>query len=339
MDLKNTSCIRGIFVWLIFLSHNKSYYPKKIYYFYIEILKCIGQKMVSLFLFYSGYGIIESVKKKGLLYVKSLPQKAIILYIKYQLILLIFLINNTLLGFKIEIKQYLLSIIFFSNIGNSNWFAFTIIFLYLYSFLSFIIIKNKNFICICLIIIAIICYLHVVITYNYIYPKKLCWVDNILNFIIGMFYSLLKSNIDKFVMKNDILYFSNVSFILFIIYYFSKYSHGHHLLFISLTNCFFSLIIIIISMKIRLNNEFLKLLNTHSYSIYLMQRIIMIFVYNRKLFEKNELIRIPFIFCSTLLISILFDKYTGFVNTIFKQNKCKLKKNNLLVCQKADFLK
>ena len=89
-------------------------------------------------------------------------------------------------------------------------------------------------------------------------------------------------------------------------------------------------------MKIRFNNEFLKLLNAHSYSIYLMQRIIMIFVYNKKLFKKNEFIRIPFIFCSTLLISILFDKYTGFVNIIFKQNNCKLKINNLLVCKKRD---
>ena len=90
MDLENTSHIKGIFVWIIIFHHNRSYYPKKIHYFYMKILNSIGQKMVSLFLFYSGYGIIESIKKKGLLYVKSLPQKAIILFIKFQLILLIF---------------------------------------------------------------------------------------------------------------------------------------------------------------------------------------------------------------------------------------------------------
>ena len=148
MDLEKTSYIKGIFVWMIVLSHNKSYYPKYIKYFYIKILKYTGQKMVSLFLFYSGYGIIEQIKKKGLLYVKSLPKKALILFIipssffycfffhrnkvisKYQLILLIFLVNNILLRIKINIKVYLLSIIFIKNLGNSNWFAFTIILYY-----------------------------------------------------------------------------------------------------------------------------------------------------------------------------------------------------------------
>ena len=337
MDLENTSYIKGIFVWIIIFSHNRSYYPKKINYFYISILNCIGQKMVSLFLFYSGYGIIESIKKKGLSYVKSLPQKASILFIKFQLILLIFLFNNILLGLKINIKQYLLSIIFISNIGNSNWFAFSIILLYLYSFLSFITVKNISYIYVSLIIISIICYLHVFITYNYIYPKKIYAVDNILTFIFGMSYSLLKKIIDKIVMLNDILYFASVSFFIFIIYYFNK--NSHNLLLKSLTNCFFSLMIVIISMKIRFNNDFLKILNTHSYSIYLLQRIVMIFIYKRKLFKKNDFIRFPFIFCFTLLLSILFDKYTRFVNIIFKQNIYKYTIKNLLFRNKNDILK
>lgn len=337
MDLENTSSIKGIFVWMIVFSHNRGYYPKNFKYFYFKILTCTGQKMVSLFLFYSGFGIIELIKKKGLLYVKSLPKKATILFIKYQLILLIFLINNIILGIKMNIKIYLLSIIFIKNLGNSNWFAFTIIHLYYYSFLSFIIIKNKSYIFISLIIMSIICYFHIFITYNYIYPKGLNTIDNILTFLIGMFYSLLKNNIDTFVMKNDILYFENVSLFLFIIYYFSR--NKNHLLFRSLTNSFFSLIFVIISMKIRFNNEFLKLLNTHSYSIYLLQRIIMIIVYKRQLFKKNECIRFPFIFSCTLLISILFDRYTGFVNIIFNKNICKHKKNNLLLSKKNDILK
>ena len=227
--------------------------------------------------------------------------------------------------------------IFISNIGNSNWFAFTIIFLYLYCFLSFIIINNKGYIYISLMIIMIICYFHVFITYNYIYPKKSYSVDNILTFIIGIFYSLLKKNIDKIVMANDILYFSNVSFFFFIFYYCRKINNN--LLFLSLTNCIFSIMIVIISMKIRFSNAFLKLLNTHSYSIYLFQRIIMIFVYKKKLFTKNDFIRIPFIFCSTLLISIFFDKHTGFVNRLFKLNICKYEINKLLFSQKRDILK
>ena len=162
MNLENTSPIKGIFVWLIILSHIKSYY----------IRRHFGQKMVSLFLFYSGYGINESIEKKGIIYVKTLPKKGIILYIKFQLILLLFFLNNLILGIKINIKKYFLSMIFKKNIGNSNWFAFTVINLYFFSYLSFAFIKNKNYIIIGVFINNIICFLHIFLVYNYFYPKK-----------------------------------------------------------------------------------------------------------------------------------------------------------------------
>ena len=137
MEIKNTNSIKGIFVWMIILSHYKSYYRTKNKYLYRIILKCFGQKMVSLFLFYSGFGIFESIKKKGNKYLKSLISKAQILFIKSQIILIFFLLNNLFLGIKMTLKNYFLSIIFKKNIGNSNWFAFTIICFYIYSYISF----------------------------------------------------------------------------------------------------------------------------------------------------------------------------------------------------------
>ena len=125
--------------------------------------------MVSLFLFYSGYGIIESIKKKGINYVISLPRKSIILFVKYQLILLIFVFNNILLGKKFSYKNYFLSIIFKKSLGNSNWFAYTIIFLYLYAFLAFGLIKNKKNFFFGVIFINIIVYFHFYFTYNIIH--------------------------------------------------------------------------------------------------------------------------------------------------------------------------
>ena len=97
----------------------------------------MGQKMVSLFFFYSGFGIYESIKNKGNNYVKSLPKKGIILFIKSQIIILIFLVTNLLLGIKASLYELLLSIIFKSSLGNSNWFAFSII-LFLFFFVLYI---------------------------------------------------------------------------------------------------------------------------------------------------------------------------------------------------------
>lgn len=320
MTLENTSPIKGIFVWLIIMRHYKSYYKSKKVYICNKIISCLGQKIVSLFLFYSGYGINESIKRKGITYVKTLPKKSLILFIKFQIILLIFLFNNILLGIKFNFKKYVLSIIFKETLGNSNWFAFTIISFYLYSFLSFGFIKNKNLYFIGIILINIISYLHSYFTYNYFYPKKNCSVDNILCFIIGIYYSLLKIYFDKIFMKNDILYFGNIAIIIVIYYYFYSFC-TKNIYFISITNCLFSLITIFVSMKIRFNNEFLMILNSHSYSIYLLQRVIMRFVYYNKYFQNNQFIRFIFIFVSILFISNIFDNYSIFIDNIFKQKK------------------
>ena len=73
MELDNTNCIKGIFVWQILFCHKRSYGNNK-YYIYLII---IG-KVVSMFLFYSSFGICESIKRKGIIYVQTLTNKAII---------------------------------------------------------------------------------------------------------------------------------------------------------------------------------------------------------------------------------------------------------------------
>lgn len=295
MDLKNTQPIKGIFVWFIILSHYKNYYKTNKIYIYRQILYFFGQKMVSLFLFYSGFGIYESIKKKGTNYAKSLINKSFIIFIKSQIILFLFMVSNLLIGQKYNIKYYFLSIIFYKSLGNSNWFAFTIIIFYLYSFVSYIFIKNKRFYFVGVIIVNIICIFHMYIIYNYYYPKQICTVDNTFCFIIGFYYSLLKNSIDKILLKNDIFYFIIIFFTILIYYYFYTYKIKTVFIY-SMINMIFSLIAIFISMKIRFNNGFLNLLSSHSYSIFLLQRLVMRYIFFKNFFSNNEIIRFFFEF-------------------------------------------
>ena len=222
MDAKNTSQIKGIFVWIILLSHYRGYFKRNKKYIYIYILNCIGTQKVSMFLFYSGFGIYESIKNKGINYVKTLPKKSFILFIKSQIIIFIYLISNLLLGIKTNIYRYFLSIIFKSSMGNSNWFAFTIILFYLYSYLSFRFIKNQNYF-FGIIFISLLCFLHFYLVYNFYYNKIDYTVVNTLPFIIGFFYSLLRKKIETIIMKNDLFYYGTLSFSIIIYYKFYSY--------------------------------------------------------------------------------------------------------------------
>ena len=323
MDIKNTNPIRGIFVWMIIIRHYTSYYKDTEKYLYKKIIDNFGQKIVSLFLFYSGFGIYESLKKKGLNYVNKLPIKCTILLIKYQIILLLFIINNLILGIKVKLKDYLGSIIFKSSIGNSNWFAFTIITLYFYSFISFKFV-NYKFNYIGIILLSFICILHIYLIYNYFYPNMRFTVDNILCFITGFYFSLINNFFNKIVMKNDIIYLGILSILVSIYYYYYIYKIKTVLI-VSITHSFFCLIVVFISMKIRFDNEFLRLLNSHSFSIYLLQRIVMRFIYYKNYFKYNNIIRFFFEFILILLISIIFDNYTNFIDKIFIVNNLKKK--------------
>ena len=217
------------------------------------------------------------------------------------------------------LKNYFLSMFFKKNIGNSNWFAFTIIIFYIYSYISFKIIKHNLYI-LGIIILNIICLFHIYFVYNFYYPKMRYTIDNTLCFILGFYYSLLNNCLNKIIMKNDITYFFSLSCLILIYYYF--YIYTIKTLWIAIfINCFFSLIIVLISMKIRFNNDFLNLLNSHSFSIYLLQRIVMRFIYLKQFFQNNELIRFFFEFILILLVSTIFDKSTTCIDYYFRDKK------------------
>ncbi len=61
-----TTQINGIFVFLVFMSHFRSYFDSAISYsrIYYEFQGFLGQLVVTTFLFYSGYGIFVSILKK-----------------------------------------------------------------------------------------------------------------------------------------------------------------------------------------------------------------------------------------------------------------------------------
>jgi len=326
MNIENTNCIRGIFVWLIIFLHKTPYGVEKNYLYKI-ILKFLGQKVVSMFFYYSGFGIYESIKKKGYNYIKFLPIKGIILFIKFQIILLIFLITNIyILNNKITLKRYLLSCVFISAIGNSNWFAFTIIIFYFYSYLSFIYIKNFN---IGIFNITIFCVFHSIIVYKYFYPRNIVAVDTVFCFPLGYLHSLIKISFDDIVMKNDIRYFGITS-LLILIYY--KVFYSNNILYICEKNAIFALLIVIISMKVKINNDFLNFLGNHSYSIYLLQKIVILIVYKKQIFKNSDFIRISFELTSIFFISALFDK-----NIMYIEKMLKKKLNNLCYQKSISF--
>ena len=64
LDKESTNNIKGIFAIMILLSHFRGYVNIDPTSLYDRFISLIGQLMVAMFLFYSGYGIMESIKNK-----------------------------------------------------------------------------------------------------------------------------------------------------------------------------------------------------------------------------------------------------------------------------------
>ena len=134
LNKEQTTCINGIFVLFVFLSHFGQYETMP----WNGVLLAIGQLMVAPFLFYSGYGIMEQIKRRGIVYIDSMPRKRILkFYIHFCMALCIYLFLSFLLRKEYSFVRIIFSFTALSSIGNSNWYVFAILAMYSIVYISF----------------------------------------------------------------------------------------------------------------------------------------------------------------------------------------------------------
>lgn len=321
-----TNAVKGIFVVLILFSHGKQYMSLEGIYdqAYIMLQNHLDQMVVAMFLFYSGYGIMESIKRKGYDYVKTIPAKRFpSTLLNFDIAIALYLLVGLLLGNTYDIKTILLSLIGFKSVGNSNWYMFAIFVLYILTFLSFLCrkwIKNKRADLLCIIILT-------ALTVGMVFAEmkagmQAYWYNTLILFALGFYYSYFKETIEKVVMKNDITYF----FILLITVcvYIVSYSFRRDLGIEVYTvwAIAFTLLTVILTMKISIENPLLKWLGQHVFSIYILQRIPMSVLAHYQLAQTHKYVFLIVSITATLFLATVFDYFTAKLSkAIWKERK------------------
>ena len=149
LSIDKTNSVKGIFVLLIFFSHCSAYLNlsdhilNKLYDWFNY--GYLGQGIVAVFLFYSGYAMMLSGIEKGRSYVKSIPAKRVLkVLLHFDIAVCIFSIVQILLGKDITIGRFLLSLVGWSSVGNSNWYIFAILIFYLITYFAFLIGRDNK---------------------------------------------------------------------------------------------------------------------------------------------------------------------------------------------------
>lgn len=287
LNHKATTQINGVFVFLVLLSHFTGYIvdSELLPYsaFYLRIREMLGQLVVTTFLFYSGYGVMESIKNKGSEYVDRIPTKIMVLTINFSIAIFVYYIVGIYFGKNISVSKLLLSCIGWESIGNSNWYLFDILALYTITYFAFKLGKENRNVCLFYVFVFSLG----IMGFVYQYRVGTRWYNTLLCYWVGMIYSFNKNKLDKIVMKNVFSYmvYGLGLILLFIV----CYKKRDIMLFYILHGILFSLIITWGAMIVKMDNPILMWIGGHIFGIYILQRIPMMigskisFIYNNYL--------------------------------------------------------
>ena len=333
LSMDNTQSIKGIFIVLVFFSHFNSYvsYSGSFDILYYRIISMFGQTMVTLFLFYSGYGIMESINKKGISYVKQIPGNRVLktLFRFACAVFIFFLIGTFAIGQKYTLRKVLFSLVGWDSIGNSNWYIFVIMVLYLITYMSFRFLMQKNRI----IPIIISCVtIMVLIALDVVYRvKTYTWVDSALCYIAGMAYSQYRKKLEAIINKNNLIYCA-ITFIALLALAFLKYRFDARNIVSRVTlNLCFAGVMVLLTMRVTLKNKILMWCGKNLFEIYILQRIPMMVFQNIGLADFN--IYLYFVVCVAFTVAMVWPfkfvterlwRMLGKMPLLFKRKKSEL---------------
>lgn len=304
---KQTSIINGLFTLLIFFSHASQYISLggSLDDAYLSFRTYMGQLVVASFLFFSGFGIMESISKKGNDYVKSIPSKRLFrVWYHFAFAIILFLAVAIIFNTKYSAKRILLSFIGYMSIGNSNWYMFVTFAMYIIIYISFMIGKKHKAIGLTLVFALSVGFA--------VFESKIGLHETFYNTLFclpfGMLFSVIKPYFDRFVMKNDLVYLLSTGAIIIVYYIFEQnraLSVFHYNAFAILA----VILIMMVTMKVKIGNPILEFFSKHIFSFFILQRIPMIILDNLGV-SDNKYSFVILSFVATLCMSVAFDNLT-----------------------------
>lgn len=293
---KQTTIINSIFLILVFYSHFFTYINNinQVDIYLRFIIRNIGQFMVTTFLFYSGYGIYESIKKSKDYKNNFIKKRFIPTYINFSIAILLFIITNELIGLNFKVEQVIISFTAWDSIGNSNWYMFAIFSEYIFLILSFKLIKKDKH---QILFISILSIFYIIILLLF---KERHWYDTILCFPAGLYFSYYKTKIEKYILnKKKYFLILFALFLTFILLYFLHRDYPNVFIH-NVMSIIFVFIITLLSIRIKFNNRIFEYLGKRLFWIYILQRIPMI------IFKDIFNYQIYFIIC--IIITIILSE-------------------------------
>ncbi len=312
MGIEQCNVIKGIFILMVFLAHCMGYIQRSGYVFNTPIDKLypviwseFGQLIVVMFLVYSGYGIMEQYKSGGESYLVSYPKKRILsTLLNFDVAVILFILVDVLFHIELRASQVLLSFIAWDSVGNSNWYVFDILLCYASAYIGFRLCGNRADRGLTLSSVLIV--LAWILLY-YAKRGQSHWYNTILCFPVGMLFSLRKEQFESIIKRH----YSLILFVTILLFLFLHLAHlpSIHGLIHNIKSIAFGGIVILLTMRFRIENKLLSWFGRHLFPLYIYQRLPMIVL--ASLAGYNFIAAYPAVFilicfCTTVLLAAVF---------------------------------
>lgn len=312
-----TTSIKGIFILLVFLSHANNYlldfpaYAENVLNGpYIDLQAHLGQGVVVMFLFYSGYGVMESVQKKGLPYIHAIPRQRIFrTLLHFDAAVLLYLLLELSLGTlkRKSLPTILLAFTGWTSLGNSNWYIFAVLMLYLFTFIAFCRFAENPVRALWLVTGFTTVYIAVLV-----FLKDAWWFDTVLLYPIGMWYSFGKARIEGFLCGKAYRFWLVFSAV-FVAMVVSHLLRANYLCY-ELWLITLALFIVLLTMKVEIGNPVLNFFGKHLFEIYILMRIPMLILLALGVTQTYSFVGIGF--AATVLLAVVFQKLLGILDKV-----------------------
>lgn len=269
LSISQTRAINGIMSALIFISHFSQFIPAKekgeIYSIFLERS---GQLVVVSFLGFSGYGIMLSILKKKKPYVISLIKKRFLnIWLKFAIIIILFIIVNLMIGKTFTIEHMLLSFTGWESVGNSNWYIMAILVMYIITFISFVALPPDKY---KFGILLVFLFSAVYITAMVYAGKPGRFYNTIISYPVGMLLAFYKDNIISLLNRKKVYIITSViavvGFSVLVVY------REDNITF-QFLELFFLLLMVLFSFKLSFKSKILEWLGEYAFELFLLGRI------------------------------------------------------------------
>ncbi len=294
----STTMIKGIFTFLILFSHARGYLTLSDSWtdtVYMTVQDHLGQLIVAMFLFYSGFGIWESFRKKECYGETFLSRRFLKILVHFDIAVALYIIAQAFIPVHYPARNYVLCWIGWEDVGNSNWFIFDILCLYLIAWGAMALQRKCGKGGGAFTVLATAALWALLL---FVARKESWWVDTLAAFPLGMVASGCREALGRFLgRKGGPAIATAVTLVAFAL--------AHKLIGMDIyggVTCLFCCLVVALSSWIRIGNPVLQWAGKNAFTVYIIQRLPMIVAVSLGL-ERQPWLFLLFVIPVTFLLA------------------------------------